>query len=329
MSLSRRSFTLSLAATGLLPAALRPARAAGRRTLTVASLLAADKPETRIWHRIRDLVEARLPGRFAFRIVGNAALGGEKEVAEGIRLGSIDASLSTVSALSGWVPEAEILDLPFLFRDRAHVARVLAGPLGADLKARFAAQDFVVLGTINYGARHLLAKFPATALSDVAGRRIRVIQSPLHAALWRALGAVPTPLPITETYNALKTGVVDMMDLTKSAYAGFRLYEVVPCLIETAHIWATGVVYVSRAFWQGLSPDEQAVFAEAGREGAADFDRLMEADETASMAAAKAAGGRVFAPEDRAAWVARAETVWQSAAPRLGGMEKIRAIAKG
>lgn len=322
--LTRRAFAAGLA-TLALPAVIRPAGAAPR-ALTVASLLGDDKPETRIWMKVRDLVEAKLPGRFDFRIVGNAALGGEKEVAEGIRLDSIQASLSTLSALSAWVPETQLFDLPFVFRDRDHVRRATTGSIGDEFKAKLTEQGFVTLGFINYGARHLLTKEAVTTPEGVSGKRIRVIQSPLHVELWKAYGALPTPIPITETYNALKTGVVDMMDLTKSAYAGFRLYEVVPYLIETAHIWATGAVYLSAGFWNSLADDEKTVFAAAISEASTYFDTLMEADEITSMEAAKAAGGQMIAPEDRAAWVKGAEGVWTALAPKVGGIERIKVL---
>lgn len=323
--LTRRTFAAGLTALAL-PAVIRPARATPR-VLTVASLLGDDKPETKIWLKVRDLVEARLPGRFDFRIVGNAALGGEKEVAEGIRLDSIQASLSTMSVLSAWVPETQLFDLPFVFRDRDHVRRATSGPIGDEFKRKLTDQGFVTLGFINYGARHLLAKEAVTTPEGVAGKRIRVIQSPLHVDLWKAYGALPTPIPITETYNALKTGVVDMMDLTKSAYAGFRLYEVVPYLIETAHIWATGAVYLSAGFWNSLADDEKTAFAAAIAEGAGYFDALMEADEVTSMEAAKAAGGQALAPESRDAWAKGAEGVWTELAPKVGGIERIKALA--
>lgn len=328
IELTRRR-SLSLLSAGLAaPFVLRAGGARAATTVTISSLFGADKPETQIWFKVKEIVDAKLPDRFDFRIVQNAALGGEKEVAEGIRLGSIQGSLSTVSALSSWVPESQILDAPFVFRDAGHVSRVLDGALGNELKAKFAAQNFVVQGYINYGARHLLAKEAITKPSQLAGKRIRVIQSPLHTELWKALGANPTPIPITETYSALQTGVVDTMDLTKSAYAGFKLYEVVPYLIETAHIWASGVVYFSAAFWKSLKADEQAVFAAAAAEGALYFNQLIVADETASMAKAAAAGGKVVKPEDRAAWEAGAKGVWAALGPKVGGLDKIEAIAK-
>jgi TRAP-type transport system periplasmic protein len=324
MLLSRRLLSAGLLATAT--ASLAPAALAAGRPVTVASLFGDDKPETKIWLRIREILNSTAPGRFDFRIVGNAALGGEKEVAEGIRLGSIQAGLSTVSALSSWVPDGQILDLPFVFRDRGHLERVLAGPLGNELKTKYEAQGFVVLGFINYGARHLLAKEPITTPAAIAGKRIRVIQSPLHTELWSGLGANPTPIPIPETYNALKTGVVDCMDLTKSAYVGFKLHEVVPYLIETGHIWAAGVVFVSASYWKSLSAEEKAALAAAAAQGAEYFDELMIADEEASIERAKREGGHVVQPDDRAAWEAGARKVWTSFAPKVGGISKIEAI---
>jgi tripartite ATP-independent transporter DctP family solute receptor len=324
MALTRRA----LAAAALAAPALLAGRAiAAGRPVAVASLLGEDKPETKIWRRVTEKLNASAPGRFDLRVVPNAALGGEKEVAEGLRLGSVQASLFTISALSSWVPDGQLLDLPFLFRDRAHLKRVLAGPLGEELKRKYEAQGFVVLGFINYGARPLLAKEPLTTPASVKGKRIRVIQSPLHTELWSGFGAHPTPIPIPETYNALKTGVVDCMDLTKSAYVGFKLHEVVPYLIETGHIWATGVVAVSASFWKGLSAEDKAAFTAAAAEGAGYFDDLIIADEDASMAKAKAEGGKVVQPEDRPGWEAGARKVWGSFAPKLGGLEKIEAIA--
>jgi tripartite ATP-independent transporter DctP family solute receptor len=325
MSATRRQIALGLMSAPAILSA-RSAHAVGR-PVTVASLFGEDKPETKIWRRIAETLNRTAPGRFDLRIVGNAALGGEKEVAEGIRLGSVQASLSTVSALSGWVPDSQILDLPFLFKDRRHLKRVLAGPLGAELKGKFEAQNFVVLGFINYGARHLLAKEPIATPAGIKSKRIRVIQSPLHTELWSGLGAFPTPIPIPETYNALKTGVVDCMDLTKSAYVGFKLHEVVPYLIETGHIWASGVVYISAAFWKGLSEDDKAVLASAAAEAAGYFDDLIVADEDASMAKAQAEGGKVIQPQDRGVWEAGARKVWASFAHKHGGIEKIEAAA--
>jgi tripartite ATP-independent transporter DctP family solute receptor len=326
MIITRRRLIRSTAASAPLlfaPALLRPARAAQR--LAVASLLGPDKPETRIWHAIRESIEQEMPGQFAFNIVPNAALGAEKDVAEGIRLGSIQASLFTASALSAWVPEAQILDLPFLFQDRDHVARTVHGPTGTALGASFANQGFVAAAWVNYGARHLLAKQEITTPAALAGKRMRVIQSPLHTELWKAYGAVPAAIPITEAYNALSTGVVEAMDLTKAAYAGFKLYEVVPWLIETGHIWASGIVCFSGSFWNGLTVEQQALFARAADSAARQFNALIVEEESKAVGVAKAAGGHVV-PVDRTPWQGGARKVWAILADRVGGMNAIERI---
>ncbi|MBW6425775.1 TRAP transporter substrate-binding protein [Rhizobium sp. XQZ8] len=326
--LNRRSLLKTAAATGLALATPGFIRTASARTttITIASLLGDDKPETKVWVKISELVEAKLPGQFKFNIVRNGALGGEKEVAEGTRLGSIHASLSTVSSLSGWVPELQILDLPFLFRDAAHVRKTVDGNVGADLKQRLAAQNFVIGDFINYGARHLLTKEAVTRPEQLKGKKIRVIQSPLHTKLWSAFGTTPVGIPITETYNALSTGVADAMDLTKSAYAGFKLYEVVPYMTETGHIWASGVIFYASGFWKQLNDEQKAVFQDASRQGAAYFNQLIVEDETKSVEQSLKNGGKLLKPEAFDEWQKGAQGVWQDFAGVVGGIDRIKAI---
>jgi len=327
MNLNRRTLLkLSAASATLAAPGFVNTASARTRNVTVASLFGDDKPETKIWVKIGELVEAKLPGRFKFNIVKSGALGGEKEVAEGVRLGSVQASLSTVSSLTGWVPELQILDLPFLFRDADHVRKVVSGDTGAGLKDKLAAQQFVVGDFINYGARHLLTKEPVTRPDQLKGKKIRVIQSPLHTKLWSAFGTIPVGIPITETYNALATGVADAMDLTKSAYAAFMLYAVVPNMTETGYIWASGVIYYARGFWNQLDADEKAALTEASREGALYFNQLIVEDETTSVQTALAKGGKLLKPEAFEDWQKGAQGVWQDFAGIVGGADKINAV---
>ncbi|MDR2051264.1 MAG: TRAP transporter substrate-binding protein [Deltaproteobacteria bacterium] len=324
----RRALALLGAGTacvfGLLPRS--PAAAAGR-VVTVGTLVGPDKPETRVWHYIRDIIEKELPGRFQFRIVPNAALGrGEKELAEGIRLGSIQASVNTSSAFSGWAPRTQILDLPFLFKNREHLQRVLEVELGEELKNSLAAEGFVALGYVGYGARCLLAKELVLAPETLAGKRVRSIPNPVHTAMWRSFRAQPVTLPIAETYNALKTGVVEAMDLNKSAYAALKLYEVAPYLMETGHIQAGGIIYAAEKFWLALPAGEKAVFAAAAAQGAARFNELILEDERKAEEEVLGAGGHIVHLPDISPWERDARGVWELFAPGLGGLERIKAI---
>lgn len=325
MTQTRRLFlktaTLGAASTLALPAYLRRANAA--RSMTIAALHGDEDPDVQTWIKVSELAEEKLPGAFSFNIVKNSALGGEKEMAQGMRLGSIQGAMTTVSVMSAYVPETQILDLPFLFRDADHLEAATSGATGQRLAEKLAASNFIVPAYINYGARHLLTKEPITTPDGLQGKAMRVIQSPLHTKLWSSYGANPTGIPITETYNALSTGVADCMDLTKGAYSAFKLYEVVPYMTETAHIWAAGVMSYGSMFWNGLSDEEKQALTEATVEGSAYFNTLMFADEDVAMAEAAEAGGELLQPEDREAWVAGAQPVWEEMSDIVGGPDAI------
>jgi TRAP-type C4-dicarboxylate transport system substrate-binding protein len=116
------------------------------------------------------------------------------------------------------------------------------------------------------------------------------------------------------------------MDLTKSAYAGFKLYEVVPDMTETGHIWASGVVYYASTFWGGLSDEQKAVFQQASSEGAAYFNQLIVDDESKSVETALANGGKLLKPEAFEEWQKGAQGVWDDFAHVVGGIDRIKSV---
>ena len=326
--LSVRAVTRLLAAVMAVPLLIQslPAAWAAPKDITVPVIYGIEKPQGRVWTKMQEIVERDLPEELRFKIIPDGALGGEKEVAEGVRLGSVQASLSTLANMSTWVPEAALFDMPFMFRDQQHIDAVMAGPIGEEFKELFAAQGFKVFGFITYGARHVIAKSPVRGPADVANKNMRVIQSPLHIELWRSLGANPTPIPITEAYNALGSGVVDFMDMTMSGYHALKLYEVVPSFSRTSHIWALGVMYMGMDFWQSLSGEQQAVLDAAAAEAIPYFNQLAAAEQAASLQKAVDAGAKVF-DQDPAQWQTAMEPFWRQYADKVGGLEKVRAVA--
>ncbi len=294
--------------------------------MTVGVIYSIDRPQGQVWLKMQEVVDRELPGEISFNIVPDGALGGEKEEAEGVRLGSIQAGISTLANMSTWVPEASLFDMPFIFRDQAHIDAVMAGPIGDEYKALFEAQGFKALGFITYGARHVISSDPITGPEDVRGLDMRVIQSELHIELWSSLGANPTPIPITEAYNALGSGVVDYMDMTMSGYRALKLYEVVPSFSRTSHIWALGVMYVGLPFWESLTPEQQAALEVAAAESIPYFNDLAAQEQEAALAATIELGASVV-EQDVDAWRAAMEPFWESYADNVGGIERIRAIA--
>ena len=303
-----------------------PRDAAAQRPVTVSVLYGPQKPQALIWYRMAEILEEKLPGQFKFNVVTDGALGGEKETAEGVQLGSIHAALSTVANMQTWVPQGAIFDMPFMFRDIDHIQTALSGPIGDEFKQLYAEQGFKVFGFIVYGARHVISKEPIETPADVEGKKMRVLQSPLHVELWKSLGANPTPVPITEAYNALETGVVDYMDMTMSGYHALKLYEVVPSFTRTAHIWALGVMYMSMNYWESLTDEQKAAFEEAAAEAIPYFNRIAAEEQEKSLALAVEKGATVVEP-DVGPWREAMAEFWQSYAPNVGGLEKVQAIA--
>ncbi|MEO3428750.1 TRAP transporter substrate-binding protein [Pelagibius sp. CAU 1746] len=300
---------------------------AAPKQITVGSIYSIDKPQGQVWLKMQDLVEKEAPGKLKFNVVPDGALGGEKEEVEGVRLGSLQAGISTLANMTTWVPAAALFDMPFMFRDQAHIDAVMAGPVGDRFKSLFAEQGFKAFGFITYGSRNVISKEAITGPADVDGKKMRVLQSPLHIALWDSLGASPTPIPITESYNALETGVVDFMDMTMSGYNALKLYEVVPAFSRTSHIWSLGVMYMSQSFWDSLDAEEQAALEAAAAEAIPYFNQLAAAEQEAALQQAIKGGAKVI-EQDIAEWQAAMAPFWASYADNVGGMSMIEAIVE-
>ncbi len=294
-------------------------------TMTVTSLYAEAKPQTQVWVRFGELMEEMLPGQFEVNVITDGALGGEKEEAEGILLGSITGSLSTIANLTTWVPEGALFDMPFMFRSHDHIDAVMAGDIGQEMKALYKAQGFTVLSFVTYGSRNVISKEPITSPADVDGQTMRVLPSQLHVDLWSSLGANPTAVPITEAYGALETGVVDYMDMTKSGYDALKLFEVAPYLTETNHIWALGVMYFDNNFYDGLTDEQKDAFQKAADQSTDYFNELAAAAQDVSMANTMALGAEIV-ETDLTLWQAAMEPFWESYADNVGGIDRIRAV---
>ncbi|MCA3265774.1 MAG: TRAP transporter substrate-binding protein [Azospirillum sp.] len=321
--ISRRGLGAALA--GAAAFASFPALAQRAAAARIGVVQPENAPNTAMWRRFAELARERTGGAVELQVFPGGQLGGERENAEGMRLGSIQGADSTLAALSQWVPEGQIFDMPFVFRDWEHVDKVVNGPIGERYKALYRAQGFEVPAFFTYGARHVLSRQPVNTVADVRGKTMRVLQSPLHIAIWRALGANPTPIPITETYNALSTGVADMMDLTKGPTETLRIFEVAPHMTETGHIWAVGAIVFSRQYWQRLSADHQRTMTTTAVEMARYINGLHKEQEDAAVARMGARGMRVI-KVDEAPWREAMRPVWEAEAPKFGGMNALMEI---
>lgn len=328
---TRRAFMGSAAAAGLglglgLTGARRPAQAQGRAKILKFSSLGTDiHPATISARAFAEAVNKGTAGAIDVQVFPNAQLGGEREVAEGMLIGSVQGQSLTLAVLGNWVPEGQLFELPFVFRDDQHALAVMTSPLADEMAEKFTPKGFRVLGFPLGGIRHLMAKFPINVPADIKGKKMRTIQSPLHITLWQTLGAIPTPLPPGEIYNAMQTGLIDFFDNAKSSYWDMKWYEVAPNLTELGHIYTFSAFTIAERFWQGLTPDQQKIVREAARETSARHSKLVLEDDVIALKKAVEKGTKVIVP-DRKPWQEAMTPVWNQFGPKVGGMSAIQRI---
>lgn len=267
-------------------------------------------------------VRERTNGNVNIKIYPNSLLGGEAEAAQGIRLGSIQMGVITSSVLASWIPQVQVLDLPFLVTSDAQAAAI-SGPLTKKLQGKFEAQGFHLLGFSVNGGRNLMSTFPITKPADVKGKKMRVIQSPLFVATWKAVGANPVPIPAPEIYNALQTGVVDYFDNTASNYLTFKFYEVAPYYTKIDYIYAFGTWVVAENWWKKLPDNYKTIITEEAEKAQKEIPALNAKADSAALAETAKKGAKISAIKDKAPWIALMEPVQKAFAAKIPGSQAL------
>jgi TRAP-type transport system periplasmic protein len=202
MMISRRAFLGSVAGA----AALGPGAAAAQTTIRFASLFNPEHSASRAADRLAELVTQKTAGRVKVEVFHSAALGGEREVAEGVRSGSIDLGNSGLPGFGSFVPEIHVLEMPYLYEDLDEVKTVV-DRVSPDIERYLAAGGLQPVGYIFDGPRVTLATRPLRSFDDFRGLKFRVPQAPLYVQMAKAFGAIPTPVAFPEVYTALQTRV--------------------------------------------------------------------------------------------------------------------------
>ncbi|QCK88740.1 TRAP transporter substrate-binding protein [Phreatobacter aquaticus] len=243
------------------------ATAVSAREFRVADTQTADYPTVVALERMGQLVRERSQGRHTLRIFHSRQLGEEKETIEQTRIGAIDLNRTNVAPLTSFIPEANILALPFLFRSVDHLHRVLDGPIGEEILARFEAHGLIGLAFYDSGARSIYNSVrPVKTIADLKGLRIRVQQSDMMVDMMRALGADPIALPYGQVNVGLTTGLIQGAENNWPSYVTTEHSRAARFLTLTEHTMSPEVLVMSKRAWEGLSDEDKRIFREAARE---------------------------------------------------------------
>ena len=257
MKLSKLIIGMSLA-MGLM------ASAAAQTTMKISISVAQNSHQGVGIDTFAKEVEKRTGGRYKVQTFYNGSLGGERESIEAVQLGTQELAMSSTGPVPNFVPETKILDVPFLFRDKAHARAVLDGPIGQELLAKFEPKGFKALAWAENGFRHMTnSKRDVKAPEDLKGLKMRTMENPVHIAAYKGLGIITTPMAFPEVFAALQQGTVDGQENPFTVIHANKLYEVQKYLAITNHQYNPQSVIFSKKVWETLSATEKKIIDES------------------------------------------------------------------
>lgn len=265
------------------------------------------------------LVEEKSNGEIDIQILGQESVGSDTEMMVSVASGSLDMTINSQGPFASYVPEAALIGLPFLFESSEHAYQVIDGELEDELRDKAAEKGFHVLGLWDNGMRDITnSKHPINTPADVAGLKLRTPDDTMTIAIFRALGANPTPLAFGELYLGLRQGAVDGQENPLVNIKSARLQEVQSHLAITGHQYQMNPFLMSSQRWERLEPETQQIIAEAA-EQARDFQRAEMDRQTAEIAAEFETEMQVTHP-DREAFKQQTVSVyddWQARYPQF------------
>ncbi|MDB5743830.1 MAG: dicarboxylate transporter, DctP subunit [Polaromonas sp.] len=249
-------------------------------------------------------VEKRTAGRYKVQPFYSGSLGGERESIEAVQLGTQELTFSSSGPVPNFVPETKILDIPFLFRDKAHARAVLDGPIGQEMLAKFDSKGFKALAWGENGIRHMTnSKRAVSAPEDLKGLKMRTMENPVHVAAYKGLGIVTTPMAFPEVFTALQQGTVDGQENPLSVIMASKFDQVQKHLTLTGHVYSPGIFLMSKASFDKLGAADKQAFLDAAKEGVKANRARVDEDDAKGVTELRSKGMNVVENVDKAKFV--------------------------
>jgi len=221
-----------------------------------------------------DAIDKASNGEIKLEVYSSAQLGGERELIEGVQMGTIDFCTTNIAPLGSFTPKINVLNLPYIFKDVPHLYRILDGGLSAKIDAYVEQQKvgFLTLAWLPGGGRCFYTKKPVNSIKDLAGLKIRVQENDVYINMVNLCGAKATPMAYAEVYGALQTGVIDGAENDFVSYYDQKHYESTKYYAMDIHTINIASLLASTKTWNKLSDADKKIlldtlpaFTEAGR----------------------------------------------------------------
>lgn len=286
---SKRSIALLAAGASLLSSTLF-AVGADARDLRMGLIT----PPSHVWTKVANRMAEKLPeatnGSLAIKVFPAGQLGVEQEMFQQMGAGLIDAGLMTAAITSLRAPSISGWFTPYLFKDVSAAIAAAEVPATKDMLKELDKSGLHGIGFTFAGMRHILMRADTVSgPAELAGKKIRIVPFPAMKVWWEAVGAVPTPINLTEVYQSLQSGLLDGIDIDLDALVGSKFQEVGKSLAVTNHMPFPAVMMVSNTTWASFTPAEQEAFVKVANEALAWGSQQQIAAEASNLATLKAA----------------------------------------
>lgn len=285
---------------------------------TVTLKLGHVQSTTDNWHKgaekFAELVDQKSGGTVKVQVFPSSQLGNDRDMIEGMRMGSVDFSL-VAGVLSNFEPKMALLELPYIFRDVDHMRKVLGGEVGTELSDSLLKSGIRNMGWWERGPRELTINKEVKSMADLKGVKIRVPEIPASLDAWRAFGSNPTPMAFGEVYTALQQKVIDAEENPLAVIDSAKLNEVQKYLVNTNHVYGYVMLAMSDKTFQKLTPEQQKAVTEAAKEATA-YENKLVWDSEESLAKDLQSKGMKFVDIDTAAFVQAAKPVQEKYAEK-------------
>ena len=270
-------------------------------------------PNTVAMDKFAELVEEKTDGEITLQNFHGGTLGSQPDAIEQVRLGALAIGNFNLGPIGPIAAEANVVSLPFIFKDTDHMFRVLNGEGGEMIAKGMEEKGLIPLAWYDAGARSFYnGEKPIEAPEDVAGMKVRVMNNDLYSGMISELGGNPSPMAFAEVYQSLKTGVVDGAENNWPSYESTGHYEVAGYYSLSQHLIIPECLCINADVYNGLSEDQQAAVKEAAMESAELQRELWAEREASSRTKVEEAGVKTNEISDKAPFQQAMAPVYES-----------------
>lgn len=319
-----RKMSVGLAMAGVILLCLAVFAATSAQAAKTVRVATVALPETTIYKGLEQwqkIVAEKSKGNIEIKILGRAVMGGDREMIEGCRLGTLDSAVVSGSVIANIIPQYSMIAMPYLFNNHQEANAYLDGDMGKKLFALLEEKDLVGLGWGSWSFRGIWNNVrPITKPEDIKGLKIRTVETPLDMGIINKMGGVSTPMAWSECLLGLRQGTVDGISTTYGLGYPLKLYELAKFASQTNHYYETAPLIMSKKLFSEFTPEEQKFLKATAAEAMlwSRTEQMKYEDTCQPLLEAKGVKCNAISKETFEAFRAKTKPLYEEFRPKVG-----------